>query len=120
LCRLTVRPAPAPCLPWDSDCPCLGTLKVIPMKKRRVGLWLIGAFGGVGSTAALGLAALGRGLTDTTSLVTALPLFENVDLDAADGFVLGGHDIRRSSFRQAVRELHERSNVFDAGLIESC
>ena len=51
------------------------------MSKRRVGLWLIGAFGGVGTTAALGLAALGRGLIDTTSLVTALPLFDGLDLD---------------------------------------
>ena len=48
------------------------------MSNRRVGLWLIGACGGVGTTAALGLAALGRGVTDTTSLVTALPLFDAV------------------------------------------
>ena len=45
------------------------------MSTRRVGLWLIGACGGVGTTAALGLAALQRGVIDTTSLVTALPLF---------------------------------------------
>ena len=51
------------------------------MSNRRVGLWLIGAFGGVGTTATLGLAALTRGVADTTSLVTALPLFDNVDLD---------------------------------------
>src|SRR5262249_17042498 len=36
------------------------------MANRRVGIWLIGACGGVGTTAALGLAALRRGLTDTT------------------------------------------------------
>ena len=41
------------------------------MSERRVGLWLVGALGGVGSTAALGLAALRRGLTDTTALTTA-------------------------------------------------
>ena len=48
------------------------------MSQRRVGLWMIGAFGGVGTTAALGLAALSRRLTDTTSLVTALPVFEGL------------------------------------------
>ena len=60
------------------------------MTERRVGLWLIGAFGGVGTTVALGLAALRRGLTDSTSLVTALPLFEPLHLDEAAEFVIGG------------------------------
>jgi myo-inositol-1-phosphate synthase len=90
------------------------------MNERRVGLWLVGAFGGVGTTAVLGLSALRRGLIDGTSLVTALPLFESVDLDGPGAFVVGGHDVRRSSYRQAVRDLHQRSNVFDAGLVESC
>src|SRR5580765_1714203 len=90
------------------------------MTTRRVGLWLIGACGGVGSTAALGLAALARHLTDTTSLVTALPLFSSLDLDAPDNFVVGGHEIRSAGFRQTVRELHQRSNVFDADIIAGC
>jgi len=90
------------------------------MTTRRVGLWLIGACGGVGSTAALGLAALSRGLTDTTSLVTALPMFDVVDLDGPEQFVVGGHEIRQAGFRQTVAELHERSNVFDEGLIAAC
>ena len=90
------------------------------MTTRRVGLWLIGACGGVGSTAALGLAALTRGLTDTTSLVTALPLFDGLDLDGPAAFVVGGHEIRKAGFRQTVRELHERSNVFDAATIAGC
>ncbi len=90
------------------------------MKDRRIGLWLIGAFGGVASTAALGLAALGRGACAATSLVTALPVFEGLDLDDAAHFTLGGHDVRRSSFGQAVLELHRRSNVFDRDLIDAC
>ena len=81
---------------------------------------MIGAFGGVGSTAALGLAALARGLTDTTAMTTALPMFVGVDLDPFTSFTVGGHDIRRSSFAQAVSELHERAGVFDAGVIASC
>jgi myo-inositol-1-phosphate synthase len=83
-------------------------------------VWFIGALGGVASTAALGLAALGRGLIDGTSLVTALPLFEGLDLDSPDQFEVGGHDIRQASFGQTVTELHQRSNVFDAELIEAC
>src|SRR5918911_1381534 len=90
------------------------------MSNRRVGLWLVGACGGVGSTAALGLAALARGLTDTTSLVTALPLFEDLDLDPPDAFVVGGHEVRRAGFRQSVAELRKRANVFDPDVIEAC
>src|SRR5262245_65356697 len=90
------------------------------MSDRRVGLWLIGACGGVGSTATLGLAALARGLTDTTSLVTALPLFAGLDLDAPAAFTVGGHEVRRAGFRQAVAELRRRSNVFDPDLVAAC
>lgn len=90
------------------------------MSNRRVGLWLVGAFGGVGTTVALGLAALRRKRIDTTSMVTALPLFAGVDLDEFDQFVLGGHDIRRTSFREAVQSLQQRSNIFDSGLVEAC
>jgi myo-inositol-1-phosphate synthase len=87
---------------------------------RRVGLWLIGAFGGVGTTVALGLAALRRGLCSTTGLVTALPLFAGLDLDEPGQFVLGGHDIRRTNYRQSVQEFQQRANVFDRDLTDAC
>src|SRR5271155_1812129 len=90
------------------------------MSNRRGGLGLIGACGGVGGTVALGLEALRRGLMGPVSLTTALPAFQGIDLDGFESFVVGGHDIRRSSFRQAVREMHERANVFDPQLIEPC
>lgn len=87
---------------------------------RRVGLWLIGAFGGVGTTVAMGMAALRRGLIGNTGLVTTLPLFEGIDLDEPSQFVLGGHDVRRTSYGQAVEELHERSNLFDRAMTDAC
>jgi myo-inositol-1-phosphate synthase len=90
------------------------------MNERRVGLWLIGACGGVGSTATLGLAALRRGVSDSTSLVTALPLFEKLHLDEPAQFVVGGHEIRQAGFRQTVRELQKRSNVFEPALADAC
>jgi myo-inositol-1-phosphate synthase len=90
------------------------------MSEHRVGIWLIGACGGVGSTAALGLAALGRGLIGSTGMVTALPLFAELDLDAPARFEVGGHDVRRATYRQAVRELRQRSNVFDPEVIDAC
>jgi myo-inositol-1-phosphate synthase len=89
-------------------------------EQRRVGLWFIGAFGGVASTAALGLAAQRRGLLDGTGMVTALPLFADLDLDGPAQFVVGGHDVRRTNYRKAVQELRQRSNVFDPALTEAC
>jgi myo-inositol-1-phosphate synthase len=90
------------------------------MRERPVGLWLIGACGGVGTTIALGLAALQRGLMDTTGLVTALPQFAGLDLDRAGQIVVGGHDIRQTTYRQAAREFHDQSGVFEASLLEAC
>jgi myo-inositol-1-phosphate synthase len=87
---------------------------------RRVGIWFIGACGGVASTAALGLAALRRGLIDATSLTTALPLFAGVDLDQPAQFTVGGHDIRRTSYREAVQELHQQSGLFDNDFVSAC
>lgn len=90
------------------------------MSNRRVGIWFIGAWGGVASTAALGLAALKRNLTDSTALVTATSLFEGLEFDNADSFVVGGHEIRNSSFLEAVSDLHHRANVFEMSVIEGC
>src|SRR4051794_25164899 len=90
------------------------------MATRRVGLWLIGAFGSVGSTVALGLASLARKLTPATGLVTALPVCDRLEIDEFATFVVGGHDIRRTNFRETVLCLNERSNVFTARQIEAC
>jgi myo-inositol-1-phosphate synthase len=90
------------------------------MTQRRVGLWFIGAFGGVATTAALGLAALRRDPDETVGLTTALPLFDGIDLDVPGQFVVGGHDVRRSSYRQTIHEFQERSGVFAPALVDAC
>ena len=90
------------------------------MATRRVGLWLIGACGSVGSTVALGLASLARKLTPPTGMVTALPVCSRLQLDRPVDFVVGGHDIRRADFRETVLGLNERAGVFTARQIESC
>ena len=90
------------------------------MSERRVGIWMVGAYGGVGSTTALGLAALARGLTPPTGLATALPEFAALPFDDATHFVVGGHDIRQTSFGRTVGELHSRSSVFADPLLSAC
>jgi len=90
------------------------------MSERRVGIWFVGAFGGVATTAALGLAALRRKLVDDCGLTTSLPEFQHLHLDPPGAFVLGGHDIRRASYMKTARELQQRSGIFGNELLQAC
>jgi myo-inositol-1-phosphate synthase len=90
------------------------------MTHRRVGLWLIGAFGSVGSSVALGLAALKRKHVDTTGLVTALPEFSRLDLDPVSEFILGGSEIRHDDFVNAASAVGGGMPAYSKSLIESC
>jgi len=83
------------------------------MTKRKVGVWLIGAWGGVATTVVVGLAALRKGLTDTTGLVTALPPFARLDMIQWDELVVGGHEIRDTGYSAEARVLVEKSHVFN-------
>jgi myo-inositol-1-phosphate synthase len=87
---------------------------------RRVGLWLVGAFGGVGTTITLGLSAMARGLVDQTGLVTDLPDFRELPLPAPGDFVVGGHEIRRTSFEESAEEFRRNTGVFDASWLSAC
>jgi len=64
------------------------------MAKGQIGLWLVGAKGGVATTVMTGLAAMARGLVEPIGLVTATPPFAPLDLVGCDQIVVGGHDIR--------------------------
>ena len=87
---------------------------------RRVGLWLVGAFGGVGTTITVGLAAMARGLVDQTGLVTDLADFRALPLPSPGDFVVGGHEIRRTSFEQSAEEFRRESGVFEASWLRDC
>lgn len=82
------------------------------MAKRKIGVWLVGAWGGVATTVVVGLAALRKGLTGTTGLVSALPPFAELDLANWDELVVGGHEIRETTYAAEARQLLEKSHVF--------
>ncbi|MCO6455138.1 MAG: inositol-3-phosphate synthase [Pirellulaceae bacterium] len=90
------------------------------MARRRIGIWLIGARGGVATTVTVGLQALRRGLAGCQGLVTALPQFAHLDLAEWNDFVLGGHDIRDTTLADEAQKLHDVSRALDAGLISAC
>ena len=90
------------------------------MTGRRIGLWLVGAYGGVGTTLTLGLAALARGLADQTGLVTALPEFAGLPLPQPEEFIIGGHEIRQTDFAASAEEFRLASGVFNPAWIATC
>ncbi|WP_165247496.1 inositol-3-phosphate synthase [Paludisphaera soli] len=90
------------------------------MARRRVGLWLVGAFGGVGTTITVGLAAMAKGLVDQTGLTTDLAAFRDLPLPAPGDFVVGGHEIRETSFAASAEEFRAASGVFDPAWLEAC
>ncbi len=84
----------------------------------RIGVWTIGAFGGVAATVAVGLAAISRGLVESTALVSVLPEFNKVPFVALGDLVLGGHEIRDTTLVDAARRLAIESRAFDPRLVD--
>jgi myo-inositol-1-phosphate synthase len=89
------------------------------MTDEKIGIWFIGAWGGVSTTVATGLAALQQGLTGEAGLVTGLPRFADLDLADWNQFVIGGHEIRRTCYAVEAKNLYDNSRVFSSQLLET-
>ena len=88
------------------------------MSGSRIGLWLIGAKGGVATTAITGLANLARGAIEPVGLVTSLDPFTRLDLvDFAD-IVVGGHDIRPGRLADEARRMWTDSRAIMPELLD--
>jgi myo-inositol-1-phosphate synthase len=79
--------------------------------KRRLGIWLIGAYGNVATCAVVGAAAVARGLAGTTGLVTETPLLGGLPLAPFDSLVFGGHDVREGSLIRSAKEFGDRNGL---------
>jgi myo-inositol-1-phosphate synthase len=87
---------------------------------RRIGLWLVGAKGGVASTTILGLLALRKGLIGTTGLLTELPLFQDLDLARWDEFIVGGHEIRGLVLAEEAMRVASEMRAVRPEIVERC
>jgi len=88
-----------------------------PSSPARLGLWLIGAKGGVATTLMTGLAALRRGAIDPVGVVTALDPFTRLALvDFAD-IVVGGHDIRAGRLGDEAQRMWAESRAIPPELL---
>ena len=90
------------------------------MPQPSIGIWFIGARGGVASTATLGLLGLQKGLCDSVGLVTELPQFAGLEFSGWDQFLIGGHEIREGTLHDSLERLHRESRVLDGDVLRAC
>jgi myo-inositol-1-phosphate synthase len=90
------------------------------MAHPHIGVWLIGARGGVATTTIVGLIALENEWIDGTGLVSQLPQFQHLDLPAWDSFLVGGHEIRGAPLAGEAARLLPQMRVADADLARRC
>ncbi len=92
------------------------------MSGRKIGIWLIGAWGRVGTALAVMLADLqSRSISSdgivAEGFVTEQPEFGPLNLIDWGGFVLGGHEIRKTSFAVEARNLFAGARSVSSDLL---
>jgi myo-inositol-1-phosphate synthase len=88
------------------------------MATSRIGVWLIGAKGGVASTAQVGLAGLKLGTVPGAGLVSELPQFAALELADWKNLVVGGHEIRQAGLVEESRKMWSQSRAIPPELLE--
>jgi myo-inositol-1-phosphate synthase len=83
---------------------------------RKIGVWIAGAYGNVGTCAVAGAAAVARGLLPAVGLVTETRELRDLDLVPLEDLVFGGHDVREGSLRQTAQEFGERNGLLTPAL----
>jgi len=86
---------------------------------RRIGLWLVGAKGGVATTLLVGLAALRRQAIEPIGLLTELEPFRSLELVDFSDIVVGGHDIRAGRLVDEARRMWTESRAIAPELIDA-
>jgi myo-inositol-1-phosphate synthase len=84
------------------------------MNGGKIGIWLIGAWGQIGTALAVVLAGLQSRTIATGGLVTEQPEFAGLELAEWSRFVLGGHEIRKTSSTVEARNLFVKSKTVTA------
>lgn len=90
------------------------------MNTRKIGLWLVGAYGGVATTTILGLIGLQKRRISNNGLVSCLPEFEKLSLMPWENLVVGGHEIRHTSLSAEAEQLAKVSRAVDMELVRDC
>jgi myo-inositol-1-phosphate synthase len=88
-----------------------------PARKGRVGVWLVGACGGVATLSVVGARAIARGLRPPVGLLTETPAFAGLDFAALGNLVFGGHEVRDTDWVRSADEYRRKAGVLDDALL---
>ena len=88
------------------------------MDRQKIGLWFIGAKGGVATTAITGLLALRKSLVPPIGLITATEPFAKMGLLDWNDLVIGGHDIRTGRLYEEAFRMSAESRAIDPFLLQ--
>ncbi|MEX0670158.1 MAG: inositol-3-phosphate synthase [Pirellulales bacterium] len=88
------------------------------MSDNRIGLWLIGAKGGISTTLMTGLAALRRDAMEPVGLVTETAPFTGLSLVGFREIVVGGHDIRSGNLFDEARRMWVESRAITPEMLD--
>ncbi|MHC5210020.1 MAG: inositol-3-phosphate synthase [Planctomycetota bacterium] len=84
-----------------------------------VGVWMVGALGGIGTTLVVGARAIARELVSDGGVLTNRPEFAGLDLVPIPDLVFGGHEVRVSNFWESAKEISQQSRSIDPGVVEA-
>ncbi len=84
---------------------------------KKLGVWLVGACGGVGTLTVVGARAIARGIKPPVGLLTETPLVAGLPLAPLPDLVFGGHEIRDTDYPRAAHEFSRRAGILDDGLL---
>ena len=82
-----------------------------------IGVWMVGALGGIGTTMVVGARAIARGLASDTGMVTNRPEFAPLGLVPMGDLVFGGHEVRLSNYWESAVEIARRSRSLDIEML---
>jgi myo-inositol-1-phosphate synthase len=83
-----------------------------------LGVWMVGALGGIGTTLVVGTRAIARGLSPDTGLITGRPEFASLDLVPLQDIVFGGHEVRLSNYWDSACDIARQSRSLDIELLQ--
>ena len=78
---------------------------------QRTGIWLVGARGGLATTAIVGTLAATHGLCAAHGMFTETQDAEGIGVPPLDSLVFGGHEIRGASLWDAALEIYRETGV---------
>lgn len=84
----------------------------------KIGVWVIGIYGSVGTAVTIGTNAIIRDLCPPHGVNTETEPFNKLDLISLDNLVFGGHDIRENSLYNSALQYYRENGVPSYEILE--